>query len=1126
MIIKFLKLKYGGRFSILLLAIILSTFVQAASAQELEKPKKKAVKKSISTTMPSGYTQVGNTDLCYKVSSSSIDFVGLYKGSYYGSTYSNGGYKVAMQVDNNSSSNMDCQNGTTNNGVNFSAEVVPQGDLGRVCYYVTNSNTEDVTVSLGIHADVMIGSNDRAPIRKKIDTIGNTYGLAMLNNVTETSPAQLCVLFGSGLPGVTGVSDFWFGQYSLNSGTYAMVGNYTSGNNYMVENGSYDSGMGWCWKNRTIPAGATVTFSWLIGVGEVNLEPNSNFEVTPEDPEGWNDLSRIHVLAMQGDYESPAGLMGKIQYAVEDSDEWIDLTDMMGSGSTFQDTVRAMFNPSLDRHTIKFRTVDQVGNTSLLPSIVYPDVSFQTLEGVVEKTYTGDSIFQTGVTCSLDEDKYELKTYRNNVNVGTASFNIEGVFPYTIGRKTYNFTINPAPLAGEITLEESDFVYDGQAKTPEWSFSEESYATLVYDVDYTVEWSDNTLPGTATLTICGKGNYTGSLTKTFQIDKAPLTANLYEITLPDEDISYDETAHSATVNVAEGVGTVTITYKKGEDVFLEAPTEEGTYDIYLQIADGTLYYGLSNQMIGSFTIYKFNEEEWVSLQALYDLLAPSNPEWAQKWEPYIHAEHGILNVGSLPGVEVGEGHLVGINLTNENLTGTFPAVLLTFKELLVIDLTGNNLSGDISATATFMNEYLQSAPDFTSRLQTLNLTGNHLSGNIGLLAKTTGASSILSHFPELNTLWAAGNQFDEVQPYLPATIVNLDLSNQITDRGLAIDLAALNAESFISTVPGLLLYNHQEQSYNTTPYLRLANYPPTVASGTYSSEKPYWGIDVSFPSGSPSVACISGNNTYKGASGDTLYISYPLSSAEVTGSYCYTLYEFLMGDVNFTGDVNVLDLQATINYIFNDYQVNPFNFTAADTYVDSHLNVQDVVRTANIILDTEEPVGARKSQIQTRNEAKVPDAYLYARDGKLMVSTSVPIASLDISFDGNPHIDFRLDALGYDVVTKQQNGKTRTIAYTLSDQFIPVGETALATFSSSSPIVASVTLASPDAQPVRAAFVDNITSINAISDAAPNDKTEYYSVGGVRLTKPGKGTTIIRSISADNKVSTKVIYIK
>ena len=1116
------KIKKLGHRSVMLLCIIVILCSVILNVYAQDPPKKKApIRRSISSNMPSGYSQVGTTDLIYQKKSTAIDIQGKFNGSYYGSTYSNRGYRVAMKVGSNGAGEVSCQNGGTYNGIEFSAEMIAQGELGRVCYYITNTNPEDVTISLGIHADVMIGNNDHAPIVRKVDTIGNTYGLALLDG----NGAQLCVLFGSGLPGVTGVDDFWFGYYSQNNSASAMVGNYSSGSNYMVENGSYDSGMGWCWKNRTIPAGSTIIFSWLIGVGDVNLEPTSNFEVTPEDPEGWNDLTRLHVLAMQGDYESPAGLNGKIQYAVEDSEDWIDLTEMMESGSTFQDTVRAMFNPALANHTIRFRTVDQVGNTSLLPSIIYPDVSYRPLEGITDKVYTGDSIFQTGLTCILGEDQYELKNYRNNVNVGVASFNIEGVFPHTIGRKSYTFNITPQPLAGELSLE-GTFIYDGHPKTPAWTFTEEAYDTLRVDRDYTVTWSDNTLPGEATLTVTGQGNYTNVLTKTFLIDKAQIVDTLYTVTLPATDISYDAQPHAASVIIAEGVGTATISYAvHGSTIYTtDAPVEEGAYDIFLTIADGTLFYGMERTKIGSMTIYTFSTTEWNALQGLYTQMATSNPVWAQKWQAIMsNPTTGILSVGQLEGITVEKGHVVGLDFANKNLVGQFPSLLLTFPDVKVLDLRGNNLTGDISTVIQEVYAYiLQYNPTFSAQLETLNITGNKLTGNIGLLAASTETMpSLLTRFPKLTTLWASGNSFTNVYPHLPSTIINLDLTNQVMDIEMDIDFSNIDVNSLLNQIPTLLVYNHQEQSYNTTVTARLSNYPPTATAADYTTEKPYWGIDVFILNNELGFTCLAGN-TYKGTSGDILYVSYPIATEEVAGSYCYSNYYFNQGDANFVGGIDLSDLQATINYIFGSYNTYPFNFTAADTYQDGRLNVQDVVCTANIIMDAESTPSPRlrKAPVTDSNDA---DAYLSVREGKVILYTTLPIASFDIIFEGCPTLDFNLESQGYDVISKQQVTTSRHIGYTLSEQYIPAGETVIAEYSGVAPVIKSAVLVNQEAQHVRVSILSGTTSIGLSSaDVEP----VYYSPSGIRLEKPIKGLNIVKATSADGTSSSKVVYIK
>ena len=598
------------RFSVMLLLLMPTTVINAQPTP----PKKSPNKASRYSYLPSGYSQVGSTQLYSMQYANAIDMIGFYNGYYYSSTYNDYGYKLSVQVENNDAVRVDCLNGTTNNGVAVQPSVEQQGDLAHICYTVTNTNANDVTISMGVHADVMIGNNDSAPISRRIDTFGQTYGLTMMDG----NGAQLCVLFGSGLAGVTAVSDFWFGKYNTNVEAYNMVGNYYSGAYWMVENGSYDSGMGWCWKDRTIAAGSTVVFSYLIGVGEVNLEPNSSFEVTPDDPDGWNDLSRPHRLTLDGIYESPAGLDGVIDYAVEDSEEWTALTDTLASGDGFTASLIAMFDVTKATHVIKFRTRDLVGNTTTLQPIEYVDVSFHALTGIQEKTYTGDSLFQSNLICDLPEDHYVLTSYRNNINVGTASFNMEGVFPYTIGRKSYTFDILPQPLSSDIVLAETEFVYNGEAFTPDWQFSNENYINLKAGEDYTAVWSSNTLPGTGTLTVNGKNNYTSTLTANIHIDKAPIADNLYSLTLPDGDFVYDEQPHGVTVNVVNGVGNATIFYLNEETGIeqSQAPTLPGTYKVYLTIDEGTLYYGMPKTEIGSLTILMYNTEQYALLSQM------------------------------------------------------------------------------------------------------------------------------------------------------------------------------------------------------------------------------------------------------------------------------------------------------------------------------------------------------------------------------------------------------------------------------------------------------------------------------------------------------------------------------
>lgn len=1059
-----------------------------------QKPKK-APMHSVSSSVPYGYNQVGDTKLYYYQSSNSIDVQGFFNDLYYGSTYNNYGYHVAMQVNEGTPEIVNCLEGSTIDGVSFVASIEPQGELARICYTVTNTTEQDVTVSLGTHADVMIGNNDLAPLSRRIDTNGSTYGVTM----KDGNGAQLCVLFGSGLAGVTAVSDYWFGFFYLNSDPNSMVGNYTSGDNYMEEDGSYDSGMGWCWKNKPVAAGSTVVFSYLIGVGDVSLEPNSSFEVSPDDPDGWNDMSRPHKLTLEGTYESPAGLDGKVEYAVEDSEEWKPLTEMMSSGSTFKDTLVAMFDASREKHVIRFRTIDNVGNTTMLHPIEYIDVSFHQYSGVTDKTYTGDSLFQD-VSC-VDIENLQVTTgrYYNNVNAGTASFSIEGVFPYTIGRKSGTFTITPAPLTGEINLASNSFVYDGKEHLPGWTFTNESYASLAEDKDYDVIYSNNINPGTATLTVRGKGNYTSELTNTFFIDKAQLTGNLYSITLPDADVSYDGNEHTAVVTAENGVGEATLSYACHGDTirFAEGPKDEGCYDIYVEIADGDLYYGKPRECVGTFSIYRFDESEWQTVCGLLEEL--KNMNVVLPWD----ITGGSKNVGKFEELTVKEGHVVGISLANKGMTGLFPTVLSAFPKLAAIDISNNNLSGDIGMAIAAMKKL--NAQTFVA-LRSLDISHNRYTGNVGLLG------NCMSNLDSLNVSY---NKFEDLYPALPSSIIRLDISHQDMDKVVDLNMSDLSLSDMATKVPTILLYDKETCGYRNSINLLCTKANLKTFNKNETEE---WAMQLKIADNSISIPYVSRHNAYYGTSGDTLNVLNMIDDDITDGSNFRISLSFNNGDANFVNGVDATDLQATILYAYGLYHNYPFNFTAADTYKDDNINVQDVVCTVDILLKSSEQQSVAPSGSRVNSADMTVDndcnASIYMSNGKIYLNSKLPVASLSIKAEGD--IKWRLNALGMEQSTLRGN----VVAYSLNGTTIPsyedvvIGEYTHAT-------VHSASLSDNEAQSISVGFNGGTpTGISGVS-IAEEDNRDIYNVSGYKTNTMGNGVNIIRSNGKTQKIFKK-----
>ena len=73
--------------------------------------------------------------------------------------------------------------------------------------------------------------------------------------------------------------------------------------------------------------------------------------------------------------------------------------------------------------------------------------------------------------------------------------------------------------AKTVSLSAATYTYDGKAKTPKVTVKD-SAGKVISATNYTVSYSNNKNAGTATAKVVMKGNYTGTLTKTFTINKA------------------------------------------------------------------------------------------------------------------------------------------------------------------------------------------------------------------------------------------------------------------------------------------------------------------------------------------------------------------------------------------------------------------------------------------------------------------------------------------------------------------------------------------------------------------------------------------------------------------------------
>lgn len=107
-------------------------------------------------------------------------------------------------------------------------------------------------------------------------------------------------------------------------------------------------------------------------------------------------------------------------------------------------------------------------------------------------------------------------SYYNNDKIGTATLYIYGKGNYT-GSITKTFRIVGKDLSSlSATLSQTTYNYTGLEHKPAVTIYD-GYKKLTSGTDYTVAYKDNKNCGTATVTITGKGNYSGTKTLTFTI---------------------------------------------------------------------------------------------------------------------------------------------------------------------------------------------------------------------------------------------------------------------------------------------------------------------------------------------------------------------------------------------------------------------------------------------------------------------------------------------------------------------------------------------------------------------------------------------------------------------------------
>lgn len=209
------------------------------------------------------------------------------------------------------------------------------------------------------------------------------------------------------------------------------------------------------------------------------------------------------------------------------------------------------------------------------------------------KKYPKVTVKYNGTTLTEGTD-YKVN-YIKNVLAGTAYAMVTGKGKYS-NTQLVPFNIATANIAEVATVSDiADVTYSGKLKIPTVKV-QHAGTTLKKGTDYTVTYSNNRNAGTATAKITGKRNYSGTITKTFKINKATPTFSGYvgytrtpsrpdfklntkcdsdaTLTYKSSDTSIATVSSNGTISLKGGTGIVYITVTSPETGNYKAATRE------------------------------------------------------------------------------------------------------------------------------------------------------------------------------------------------------------------------------------------------------------------------------------------------------------------------------------------------------------------------------------------------------------------------------------------------------------------------------------------------------------------------------------------------------------------------
>ena len=395
-----------------------------------------------------------------------------------------------------------------------------------------------------------------------------------------------------------------------------------------------------------------------------------------------------------------------------------------------------------------------------------------------------------------------------------------------------------------------------------------------------------------------------------------------------------------------------------------------------------------------FTAFDIDNDDWAAMRQMYDCMGGDG--WSRRW---------LFDEGDYSSL-----YYQGVTFNADDKVST-------------INLEGNNLVGHLPSQGA-------SLPG----LKELKLKNNRLTGDI---------AAFVNGCAMLESVDVSYNSITEISSPLGDNVKTLVLTNQFrtSKGGVAEGLDSLPLNDILmntSRVDGLVAssvawYVHSTRSFNAHPLFRVWDRNLKVELGEMVYSGDCYKLNI-----------FKEYNQEQGAA-----VLLEVGSGDAKGSLYPGRLNYVEGDANIDGRLDITDVQHLLNYVVGPNGAHgAFNCSASNVYADEYMNVQDVVAMVNRLLRSR-TVGKQNSKssfaVNAINEIDEARAALYIADGKIVLSAECEVAAMDIELAGVKRSDVVMMTPdgAFDIVSVDTDAGCRLVIMSLTGETLPVGVSVL-----------------------------------------------------------------------------------